>query len=186
MPELTVKLPDELMRRLQTEAEKLGTTVEQRTIAILEQSVAQVSNMRPSSNRAGLARLYALLESIPAVDTVAVSEATDPYWWAKFTIDIESPIAWHVVQELGSLLNYLSLTERPPTVFKPVSPPPYMNGGPDEYLSWVIEATLPFADARYVAELLKGRLPDPIDDEDAWLETSDEEDEDDEDDEEEE
>jgi hypothetical protein len=33
-----------------------------------------------------------------------------------------------VVQELGHVLNYVSVTEPLPTVFKPVSPPPYMNG----------------------------------------------------------
>jgi hypothetical protein len=50
----------------------------------------------------------------------------------KFAIDIEHPLAWSVVQELGHVLNYVSLEERLPTVFMPVSPPPYMNGGPDE------------------------------------------------------
>jgi len=36
------------------------------------------------------------------------------------------------------VLNYLSLDERLSTVFMPVSPPPYLNGGV-EFLSWVIE-----------------------------------------------
>jgi hypothetical protein len=44
-------------------------------------------------------------------------------WWIKFSIDIDHPLAWHTVQELGSVLNYLSVTERLPTVFMPVSPP---------------------------------------------------------------
>src|SRR4051812_12216860 len=50
-------------------------------------------------------------------------------WWVKLSIDIENPLAWNVVQELGQVLNYVSVEERLPTVFKPVSPPPYMNGG---------------------------------------------------------
>jgi hypothetical protein len=67
----------------------------------------------------------------------------------KLTIDIGHPLAWHVVQELGHVLNYLSTTERLPTTFKPVSPPPYLNGGPRAFLSWVIECADPgFAPAR--------------------------------------
>ncbi|SPE35761.1 hypothetical protein SBA3_2300022 [Candidatus Sulfopaludibacter sp. SbA3] len=50
-------------------------------------------------------------------------------WWVKFAIDISHRLAWNVVQELGHVLNYLSVNERLPTVFKPVSPPPYANGG---------------------------------------------------------
>src|SRR5688500_17345460 len=60
-------------------------------------------------------------------------------WWVKFSLDISHRLTWNVVQELGHVLNYLSLNERLPTVFKPVSPPPYLNGGPAEFLSWVIE-----------------------------------------------
>jgi len=63
-------------------------------------------------------------------------------WWIKFGIDIEHPLAWHVVQELGHVLNYLSIEEPLPTIFKPVSPPPYLNGGPKEFLSWVIECPI--------------------------------------------
>ena len=74
----------------------------------------------------------------------------------KFSIDIDHPSAWHVVQELGHVLNYLSITEKLPTTFKPVSPPPYLNGGPRAFLTWVIEC----ADARLapatVAEWLEG------------------------------
>jgi hypothetical protein len=58
-------------------------------------------------------------------------------WWIKFAIDTKHPLAWRLVQELAHVLNYLSVDERLPTVFMPVSPPPYLNGGV-EYLSWVI------------------------------------------------
>ena len=51
---------------------------------------------------------------------------TDGLWWMKFQIDITHPLAWHVVQELGHVVNYISLEERLPTVFYPVSPPPYL------------------------------------------------------------
>ncbi len=50
----------------------------------------------------------------------------------------------------------------------PVSPPPYMNGGPDEFLSWVIEAKDPDFRPGTCADWLEGRLPQPVDDEAAW------------------
>jgi hypothetical protein len=55
-----------------------------------------------------------------------------------------------------------------PTLFKPVSPPPYMNGGV-EFLPWVIESTHPdFTPARCVG-WLEGRLPNPVSDPKLWI-----------------
>lgn len=48
-------------------------------------------------------------------------------WWIKFAIDVDDPLAWNVVQELAHVLNYLSIHERLPTAFKPVSPPPVLK-----------------------------------------------------------
>ncbi|HEX8219310.1 MAG TPA: hypothetical protein VF914_08865 [Chloroflexia bacterium] len=105
---------------------------------------------------------------MPGVQVVSASGPSEPRWWLKFDIDLHHPLAWNVVQELGSVLNYLSLNDRLPTVFKPVSPPPYMNGGPEDFLSWVIEAEEPLPDAGYIASVLEGRLPRPVDDEAQW------------------
>jgi hypothetical protein len=77
-------------------------------------------------------------------------------------------MAWRIVQELGHVLNYLSLNERLPTVFMPVSPPPYMNGGPRNFLSWVIECSDAGFTPSNCAEWLEGRLPWPIDDPEQW------------------
>src|SRR6266700_1083766 len=41
---------------------------------------------------------------------------------------------------VGACLNYVSISERLPTAFMPVLPPVYLNGGPREFLSWVIES----------------------------------------------
>ena len=89
-------------------------------------------------------------------------------WWVKFSIDISHPLAWNVVQELGHVLNYLSVNERLPTTFKPVSPPPYMNGGPKEFLSWVIECSDKEFKPGTVAKWLEGRLPRPVEDIEQW------------------
>ena len=65
------------------------------------------------------------------------------------------------VVSTGHVLNYLSLNERLPTVFKPVSPPPYLNGGPAEFLSWVIECSDDSFTPSRATEWLAGRLPKP-------------------------
>jgi|SRR5579863_1836346 len=109
------------------------------------------------------------LSSVPAIDnSIGSGLLEDGNWWLKFSIDIAHPLAWNVVQELGYVLNYLSLDERLPTVFMPVSPPPYMNGGPRDYLSWVIECKDKAFTPTECAEWLEGRLPRPVDDLSQW------------------
>ena len=91
------------------------------------------------------APLIAYLNRMPAIalhggnDYSGKGEYDDGNWWIKFAIDTSHHLAWRHVQELGFVLNYLSIEERLPSVFMPVSPPPYMNGGV-EFLSWVIES----------------------------------------------
>jgi hypothetical protein len=89
-------------------------------------------------------------------------------WWIKFSISIEHKLAWHTVQELGFVLNGLSLTETLPTVFKPISPPPYLNGGPAEVLSWVIECKDSKMKPGTIADWLEARLPNPVDELASW------------------
>lgn len=113
--------------------------------------------------------LESFLRSVPAIqNSFGHGFEDDGQWWVKFSIDTESGLAWNVVQELGHVLNYLSVQERLPTVFKPVSPPPYMNGGPKEFLSWVIECADPSFKPGTVAKWLEGRLPQPVGDTSKW------------------
>ena len=112
--------------------------------------------------------LKSYLTKVPAISDISCGFSVDGYWWVKFTIDIEHPLAWSVIQELGHVLNYVSLEERLPTVFMPVSPPPYMNGGPGEFLSWVIECSDAEFKPSTVAEWLEERLPRPVDDLEQW------------------
>ena len=117
--------------------------------------------------------LLAFLERLPGIKlpagrrSIGSGVTAEGSWWVKFSLDTTHPLAWRVVQELGHVLNFLSVDEPLPTVFKPVSPPPYMNGGV-EFLSWVIEnrdVTFTPADC---ARWLQGRLPNPVSDVDAW------------------
>ncbi len=119
-------------------------------------------------------KLLAYMVRVPGIETndtpshgFGSGELDGGGWWVKFVINIEHPLAWHVVQEFAHVLNYLSLEERLPTVFKPVSPPPYMNGGPTEFLSWVIECASDMKPGT-VADWLEGRLPRPVDDPIQW------------------
>ena len=122
-------------------------------------------------------KLLSYLQRIPAIDVNDTpsrgfgSGQDNSIWWVKFSIRIDHPLAWHTVQEMGHVLNYLSVTEPLPTTFKPVSPPPYMNGGPEDFLSWVIECPDRYMPPDTVAEWLEGRLPRPVEDESAWSET---------------
>ncbi len=119
-------------------------------------------------------QLLAFLERLPAMQlpagraSIGHGRGKDGRWWVKFALDVHHPLAWHVVQELGHVLNALSLDKRLPTSFQPVSPPPYMNGGPDQFLSWVVESQSPDFSPSDCAEWLEGRLPRPVDDAAQW------------------
>ncbi|GAB3860751.1 hypothetical protein GCM10028822_39160 [Hymenobacter terrigena] len=119
--------------------------------------------------------LKSFLLQVPAIEGTIGTGIDEGLWWVKFKIDIRHPLAWHVVQEIGHVVNYVSIDERLPTAFYPVSPPPYMNGGPDEFLSWLIENKDPDFTPDLMKTWLEGRLPQPVNDEAQWS-TEDEED----------
>ncbi|CAG1000346.1 hypothetical protein PHYC_02833 [Phycisphaerales bacterium] len=112
--------------------------------------------------------LDSFLSRVPGIGFISHDQDSDGTWWIKFSIDIKHALAWNVVQELGHVLNYLSLDERLPTVFMPVSPPPYLNGGPQDFLSWVIECDSPSFTPGLTTEWLEARLPRPVDDLTQW------------------
>ena len=109
------------------------------------------------------------LAKIPAINIpIATGSDEQGLWWVKFQIDIDNDLAWHVVQELGCVVNYLSINERLPTVFYPLSPAPYLNGGPADFLSWVIETKDKNFKPGTLMKWLEGRLPKPVDDLEQW------------------
>lgn len=130
--------------------------------------------MNASPHDPRFASLLDYLARIPAVETEDTpsrgfgSGVGDGIWWVKLSIAIDHELAWSAVQELGHVLNYISTTEPLPTIFKPVSPPPYLNGGPRDFLSWVIECPEEAMTPDTVAQWLEGRLPRPVEDEAAW------------------
>ena len=118
-------------------------------------------------------KLLAFIERLPAIDlpagrkSIGCGSFENGNWWLKFSLDTKHPLAWRHVQELGYVLNYISVESRLPCVFMPVSPPPYLNGG-EEFLSWVVESTDPSFLPDKCAEWLEGRLPRPVDDVVQW------------------
>jgi hypothetical protein len=113
--------------------------------------------------------LTTFMATIPAIKPgIGQGQLEDGNWWVKFQIDITHELAWQVVQELGCIVNYISINERLPTVFYPVSPAPYLNGGPTEFLSWVIESKEETFLPSDLKEWLEGRLPNPVDDLEQW------------------
>src|SRR5436309_1824162 len=122
-------------------------------------------------------RFHKLIDYLARVPSVAGNSSPsrgfgsgldDGTWWVKFSLDLRHPLVWNAVQELGHVLNYLSIQEKLPTTFKPVSPPPYLNGGPLEFLSWLVECPLSAMEPTTVAEWLEHRLPHPVDDHTQW------------------
>ncbi len=114
--------------------------------------------------------LINFLEKVPSIQKPIAFGDDNGSWWLKFSIAIENPLAWNVVQEFGHVMNYLSLDERLPTVFYPVSSPPYMNGGPSDFLYWVIETKDKEFKPGTLMKWLEGRLPRPVDDLEQWME----------------
>ena len=125
--------------------------------------------------------LLAFLEKVPGISLPAGRKSIgrgfndDGTWWVKFSLDLGHPLALRVVQEFAHVLNLLSVDEPLPTVFKPVSPPPYLNGG-IEFLSWIVESEAPDFTPALCAEWLEGRLPRPVTDLEAWNLTDDDSD----------
>jgi hypothetical protein len=44
-----------------------------------------------------------------------------------------------------------------------------MNGGPEEFLSWIIEPVIPYVDSNSIYAYSDGRLPENYDKEESWL-----------------
>lgn len=97
------------------------------------------------------ARLEQFVLSIPGVrDSLQKDVDEAGQWWIQFAVDIAHPLSWRVVQEFAFVINHLSLGEKLPAVFFPISSPPYLNGGPEEYLYWIINAKVHLSRQIYV------------------------------------
>ena len=165
---MDLELPKKLRKALEKEARDAQISLNAHLVKKLERITPASEYIDKSRLEANIEKLVEYLAKIPGLSILSYKVTLDAYWWVKFNINIHHKFSWNVVQELGFVLNYISLNELMPTVFKPVSPPPYLNGGPDEFLSWVIESTDNYVDPGWVAKTLEGRLPRPVEDETEW------------------
>jgi hypothetical protein len=165
---MELDLHSKLLKSLEQEARDANRTLQAHIVRKLENMTPPLENIDLNIVKNGLPDLVAFFDKIPSVRVMSHDSTRDAYWWIKFAIDISHPLAWKVVQELGFVLNYISVSERLPTVFMPVSPPPYLNGGPDECLSWVVESKFNYIDPKWIAKTLEGRLPNPVSDIGKW------------------
>ena len=116
-----------------------------------------------------LSILTDFISEVPSVgDNISKEIDEDGRWLIKFEIDIHHELSWRVVQELSNVVNMLSNDERLPTIFYPVSSSPYINGGPEITLAWIIQCGDSTFDPSELVEWLEERLPNPVDEEDAW------------------
>lgn len=58
-------------------------------------------------------KLVEYLQRVPAIKGEIGPGGLEPTgWWVKFTIDVGHPLAWSTVQQLGHVLNYISVDDR--------------------------------------------------------------------------
>jgi len=169
MTEIKLNLPKKLANSITKNAATNKITPEAFIYKMLEQHTIPSEVIKNNIIEKGLPKLVEFLNTIPGIDIINSSNSMDGLWWVKFNIDMKHKLSWHIIQNLGFILNYISITERLPTVFMPVSPPPYLNGGPKYFLSWVIESKLGWVDPMYILNILRERLPENVEDEDTWL-----------------
>ena len=169
---MELNLPTELLQALEREAQDAGRSLNEHLTQKLQSITPPVEAMDKAALKRGLKALVNFLQTVPAVTVMSSELSKDAFWWVKLKIDLAHPLAWSVVQELGHVLNDASVSEKLPTVFKPVSPPSYLNGGPHEFLCWVIESEYNYIDPAWIAEELQNRMPRPVDDLEQWNDES--------------
>ncbi len=174
---MELNLPSKVLKALEKEASDARISLHAHIVKKLEGITPPVAFIDIGRVKDGLPKLVAFLNRIPSVNVIAQEVTPSAYWWVKFTVDIEHPLAWSVVQALAFVFNEISITEGLPTVFKPTSPPPYLNGGPDEDLYWVVESTFNYIDPHEIAQIVEGRLPNPVEEVEKWDRGDDEEEE---------
>ncbi len=156
---IELHIPSKIKKALLKEAADANISLNAHILKKLERTTPPIEHIDLDVLQNGLPYLIKYLEQLPGVHVMSSKITNDAYWWIKITIDIKNEFAWNVIQELAFVLNYVSISEPLPTVFKPVSPPPYLNGGPSDFLSWAIESTYNYIDPKWIQETLENRLP---------------------------
>ena len=120
----------------------------------------------------GCERLGATLAKVPLVSDFSWSGIQHRYWWARFAIACDDPLAWGVIRRLAYCLNssVLELWRAQPFVFKPEGEETLFHARRRDVIYWTIESTVPLLDPAEVADHLEMVLLSEIADEKDWLE----------------
>ena len=133
-----------------------------RAVAVHFEEMRRAPGSLPRSSRQ---RLVALLARIPCLDNFDSGEGLAQHWWVSFDLDISSPIAWRVVAKLALLLNTPCSSKRMSVGFKPRP-----QEDTTETMRWEIASAAPGLDPNDVARWLRENLPQPLEEESAWME----------------
>lgn len=154
-------LDGELFNDLEREARGRGRKLETLVVNTLEvHTLPHELFWTPTGGE--IEELAAFLERLPGVSVLAFELAPTTRWRVVIEICAGHELAWRVVQELSFVLNYISVSERLPTVFRPLAK------------GWSVESTLPHVDPRAIAQCLESYVPSPEDPEDWDVEGEDE------------
>lgn len=107
--------------------------------------------------RDGCAKIIAALSTIPLVEDLSWSGVDYRFWWVRFGIRCQSPLAWGVIRRLAWALNtsVLERWRREPFVLKPDREETLSEEENKEVIYWVIASTAPLLDPAEVAEDLQ-------------------------------
>ena len=103
-------VPKKLRLGVKKNAENMHITQEAFIIKALENCIIPSEFIKPEIMQKGLSSLVDFLNRVPGLDVISSNNTHDHNWWIKFNVDIRHPLAWSVVQELGFVMNYISLT----------------------------------------------------------------------------
>jgi hypothetical protein len=114
-------------------------------------------------------KLNTLLLSIPCVKSVDCYDEMEDLWSCHIRMDLTHEIVWHLIQGIAFVINDTSITGKLPATFYPTSPPPYLNGGPYNYLHWIIRSESPEFIPDYCCEWFINRFPNNPEFNESWL-----------------
>jgi hypothetical protein len=122
--------------------------------------------------RRGCEKLGETLSRVPLVEDFTWSGVQFRFWWARFAVRSDTPLAWGVIRRLAYCLNtsVLELWGRQPFVFKPEGEETMWHAKQRDVIYWTIESTAPMLDPAEVAEHLERVLLSKIREEKDWLE----------------
>lgn len=164
MPQFSIQVDEAIAKTIRDHARRWRVSEEQCAAQILRAHHEEYVQFPDGVLREGRKKIIDLLSQIPCLHNFKSSGIDFRYWWIRFVVDEESPIAARVVRRLAYLLNTECAEMMLPTVFMPTPEEP--TDGP---MTWEIASTAARLNPADVERWLRDNLPQPLSDTDAWL-----------------